>query len=82
MRYTLHSIRKTFATSLVNNNVSIFDAMKLLRHKNVSTTMKYYTYLNRLGNEANKVFGQSEAVKSKEEDYINNKQLKILIMES
>lgn len=62
MKYTLHTIRKTFATRLVNKNVSVFDAMKLLRHKNVGTTMKYYTYadLKRLGNEANKVFGDEE----------------------
>jgi hypothetical protein len=44
----------------VNKNVSVFDAMKLLRHKNINTTLKYYTYadLNRLGGEANKVFGK------------------------
>jgi integrase len=59
-KYTLHQIRKTFATQLVNKNVSVFDAMKLLRHKNINTTLKYYTYadLNRLGDEANKVFGK------------------------
>ncbi len=33
-KYTLYQIRKTFATQLVNKNVSAFDAMKLLRHKN------------------------------------------------
>jgi len=56
--YTLHSIRKTFATDLVNGNVSVFDAMKLLRHRNINTTMKYYTFadLSRMGNEAEKIF--------------------------
>lgn len=59
-KYNLHQIRKTFATQLVNKSVSVFDAMKLLRHKNINTTLKYYTYadLNRLGGEANKVFGK------------------------
>ncbi len=56
--YTLHSIRKTFATDLVNGSVSVFDAMKLLRHRNINTTMKYYTFadLSRMGNEAEKIF--------------------------
>ncbi len=58
--YTLHNLRKTFATELVNGSVSVFDAMKLLRHKNVETTMKYYTYadLSRIGEEANKIFSK------------------------
>ena len=62
-RYSLHSIRKTFATKLVNNKVSVFDTMKLLRHRNVATTMKYYTYadMQRLGEEANKVFKVMES---------------------
>ena len=56
--YTMHSIRKTFATDLVNGSVSVFDAMKLLRHRNITTTMKYYTFadLSRIGNEAEKIF--------------------------
>jgi integrase len=63
MKYSLHSIRKTFATKLVNKKVSVFDAMKLLRHKNVITTMRYYTYadLQRLGDEANKVFNEGKS---------------------
>ncbi|MCB0732060.1 MAG: hypothetical protein KDC88_13610 [Ignavibacteriae bacterium] len=58
MKCCLHSPRKTFATKIVNNDTSVFDAMKLLRHKKVDTTIKYYTSadLRRLGNEANKVF--------------------------
>ena len=59
--YTLHSIRKTFATDLINGNVSVFDAMKLLRHRNITTTMKYYTFadLSRIGNEAEKIFSKN-----------------------
>ncbi len=60
--YTLHSIRKTFATDLVNGKVSVFDAMKLLRHRNINTTMKYYTFvdLSRIGNEADRIFSKNE----------------------
>lgn len=60
--YTLHNIRKTFATELVNGSVSVFDAMKLLRHRNISTTMKYYTFadLSRIGNEAEKIFAEKD----------------------
>jgi len=58
--YSLHTIRKTFATELINGKVSVFDAMKLLRHKNITTTMKYYTYadISRIGSEANKIFSK------------------------
>lgn len=58
-KYRLHSIRKTFATKLVEKEISIFDAMKLLRHKNVSTTIKYYAAfdIDRLGNKVNSVYG-------------------------
>lgn len=60
--FTLHSIRKTFATDLINGNVTVFDAMKLLRHRNITTTMKYYTFtdLNRIGNEAEKIFSKKD----------------------
>jgi len=80
MKYTLHNIRKTFATRLVNKNVSVFDAMKLLRHKNVSTTMKYYTYadLQRLGDEANKVFSEDDFIEKDFENKRSSKQLKIV----
>lgn len=54
-RYTFHDIRRTFATNLVSNKISIFDAMKLLRHKQVETTLKFYAKaeIDRLGNELN-----------------------------
>lgn len=58
LKYSLHAIRKTFATELVNQKVSVFDAMKLLRHRSVSTTMKYYTAvdMDRIGKEVNNVY--------------------------
>lgn len=58
--YKRHSIRKTFATKLVEKDIPIFDAMKLLRHKNVTTTIKYYTAVNldRIGNKVEEVFDE------------------------
>ncbi len=58
MHYTIHQIRKSFATKLVNENISMFDAMKLLRHKSVQTTLKYYASadLSRIGSEVNILF--------------------------
>lgn len=80
--YRMHSIRKTFATKLVEKDISIFDAMKLLRHKNVSTTIKYYTAvdLERLGNKVNTVYGVENTEVHKKEDQkksINEKEFQI-----
>lgn len=57
-KYGLHMIRKSFATKLVKNNVSVFDAMKLLRHQDVKTTIKYYAKadMQKLSDELNKIF--------------------------
>ncbi len=42
--YPLHSIRKTFATKLVYNNVPIFEASKILGHSNIKTTIDFQLF--------------------------------------
>ncbi|MFN8359348.1 MAG: tyrosine-type recombinase/integrase [Candidatus Kapaibacterium sp.] len=37
-----HSIRRTFATNLFENDVAIPDVMDLMRHKNIQTTLNHY----------------------------------------
>lgn len=51
--YSLHTLRKTYISKLINSGLSIYDVMTLARHKNIKTTLKYYTAaeLNRIGNE-------------------------------
>ncbi len=40
-RYTLHSLRHTFATRLLNKNVSLFKIKNLLGHKSIESTEIY-----------------------------------------
>ena len=42
-----HSLRGTFCTDLVSAGVEIHNAQKLMRHKNIKTTMKYYVHIHR-----------------------------------
>ena len=42
-QYTLRTLRKNFATTAYENDISITSAALLLGHRNISTTMKYYT---------------------------------------
>lgn len=67
--FTMHCIRKTFISKLVEQGVSIFDACKLARHSSVKVTERYYAKVSnkRLGSEAERVFG----VKRKELEVIN-----------
>ncbi len=55
-RYSLHTLRKTFITKLINSGLSIYDVMTLARHKNIKTTLKHYANaeLIRMGNEIKK----------------------------
>jgi len=41
--YNLRTFRKNFATIAYENDISLMTTAKLLGHKNISTTMKYYT---------------------------------------
>ncbi len=41
-----HSFRHTFATMLLNSNVSVFTVKEMLGHKEISTTMNYVNLLN------------------------------------
>ena len=43
---TFHSFRHTFATMLLNSNVSVFTVKEMLGHKEISTTMNYVNLLN------------------------------------
>ena len=37
-----HGFRKTFANNMINANIDIYSLKDLMRHKNISTTMKHY----------------------------------------
>ena len=41
--YSLHTLRKTYLSRLVNSGFKIFDVMTLGRHKNIKTTLEHYT---------------------------------------
>lgn len=55
--YNLRTFRKNFATTAYENDVSLMTTARLLRHKNISTTMKYYTAAskNKLAADLNKM---------------------------
>ncbi|MFZ0452916.1 MAG: tyrosine-type recombinase/integrase [Ignavibacteriaceae bacterium] len=56
-KYSLHTLRKTYITKLLNSKISIYDAKTLSRHKNIKTTFKHYANaeLRRMGNEVNRL---------------------------
>jgi integrase len=55
-KYSLHTLRKTYITKLLNSGLSVYDVKTLARHKNLKTTFKHYANaeLRRMGNEINK----------------------------
>lgn len=55
-RYTLHQLRKTFISKVVNSGMSLYDVQILARHKDIRTTLKYYTEaeMRRIADEADK----------------------------
>jgi len=55
--YTLRTFRKHFATVAYENDISLTSVSKLLGHKNISTTLKYYTSANqkKLSQDINKL---------------------------
>jgi integrase len=64
--YNLRTFRKHFATLAYESDVSLMSAAKLLGHKNISTTMKYYTNANqkKLSKDVNKLkFMAEEEIK-------------------
>ena len=42
MKYTLHQLRKTFATISVNNRLRIYDAQIVLSHSDIKITQQFY----------------------------------------
>lgn len=44
--YTIHDIRRTYATHLLKNNINPYKVMRLLRHKDFATTMRHYAYVS------------------------------------
>lgn len=51
-RYTLHSLRHTCATTILQGGGSEFEASQVLRHKDLTTTKIYTHELSRLNNKA------------------------------
>lgn len=52
--FSTHSLRRTCATLMYENNVSIFDIKQVLHHKSISTTQIYLNQATRDGNNAEK----------------------------
>ena len=73
--YSLHTLRKTYISKLVNSGLSVFDVMTLARHKSIKTTLKHYTAadLKRIGNEISERANMGTFLGTR-----NNKPLKIL----
>ena len=44
--FTFHSIRRGYASELINNNVPLIDVSVTLGHKGIDTTVKHYITLN------------------------------------
>lgn len=42
MKYTIHQLRKTLASTLVNSDISMYAAQILLDHSDIKTTNEYY----------------------------------------
>ena len=57
--FTFHSLRHSYATNLVMNDVNIKIAQKLLRHKNPATTLRIYTHAkdHQLVDTVSEIFG-------------------------
>ncbi len=51
--YSIHTLRKTYISHLVNSGLTRYDVMALARHKKIETTLRYYTKidLDRIGRE-------------------------------
>lgn len=62
VNYTLHQIRKTVATSLVNNKMTMFDAMDYMRWRDIKTMKRYYALADkkRIGMEIDKIMKSEE----------------------
>lgn len=45
--YTLHQLRKTFITKLLEQNIPIHVVKELADHKDIKTTLNFYTAINR-----------------------------------
>jgi integrase len=43
--YSLHTLRKTYISRLVNSGLSVYYVMALARHRKIETTLKHYTNL-------------------------------------
>jgi integrase len=44
---TMHKLRKTYGTTLIDNDVDESLIMQQMGHKDISTTRKYYYYANK-----------------------------------
>ena len=52
-KYSLHTLRKTFITKLINSGMRVYNVMNLARHRNIETTLPHYSRadLRRMRNE-------------------------------
>jgi len=50
-RVVIHSLRHTFASQLISNNVPIFVVQRLMNHADIKTTMRYVTVDSYFGQE-------------------------------
>ena len=55
--YSIHTLRKTFISRLVNSGFAVYDVMTLARHLNIKTTLQHYRAVefDRISNEISEV---------------------------
>jgi len=55
--YSIHTLRKTFITMIVNGGMNVFDVSKMARHRDIRTTLKSYAAaeIDRMGDEINAI---------------------------
>lgn len=70
--YTIHTLRKTFLSNLVNSGLSVYDVKTMARHKDISTTMKFYLAadMNKLGQKVNSAVRMNSKLLSKESKHL------------
>jgi len=53
--YSIHTLRKTFLSHLVNSGLNVYDVKTMARHNDIKTTMKFYLAadLSKLGDKVN-----------------------------
>lgn len=57
-QYTLYDIRRTFCTNLLLEGADIYSVQKLMRHKDIQTTLEHYTFIEmiKIGSNLDRIY--------------------------